>query len=179
MLIVPTIPHLRDVELKVEYRELQEPQTSAALGQPHNLQKWRSDPDTIPGQETIPAPKFYVNGELVRQSMAVTRILKHAPPLDTFPRREGISRVQETDPDYDEQCRRQRLPGYRASPGSSANPPSTGPPTNGITPPRSDQSKSINGGSPTRTSGSDLHLLNGLPNGVTNGESPPLSTNTG
>ncbi|KAI9048973.1 hypothetical protein LZ554_006822 [Drepanopeziza brunnea f. sp. 'monogermtubi'] len=174
MFIVPTIPHLRDVELKVEYRELQEPQTPDTVGQPQNLQKWRSDPETVAGQETIPAPKFYRNGDLVRQGRDMTRILKHPPPLDTFPRREGISRVHESDPDYEEQCRKQRLPGYRSSSTSSTNHPrSAEPHTNGMTPPRSDQSKSLNGGSPTRSSESDAHMINGLPNGISNGGSPP------
>ncbi|KAL5326673.1 hypothetical protein ACEPPN_004362 [Leptodophora sp. 'Broadleaf-Isolate-01'] len=179
MFIVPTIAHLRSVQLKVEYRELQEPRTSADLGQPLNLQKWRSDPDTIPGQNSMPEPKFYINGDLVRQGRAATRVLKHPPPLDRFPRREGVTRVQEHDPDYEEQCRKQRLLGYQSSPVSSTNPhmndmihPEQ---MNGITPPRSDQS--INGGSPHRSSGSgpESQMFHQLPNGISASGSPPPS----
>lgn len=179
MFIVPTIAHLRTVQLKVEYRELQEPQTSADPGQPLHLQKWRSDPDTIPGQNSMPEPKFYVNGGLVGHGRAATRVLKHPPPLDRFPRREGVTRVQEHDPDYEEQCRKQRIPGYQSSPVSSTNPHMSemmhSEQTNGITPPRSDQS--INGGSPHRSSGSgpESHMFHQIPNGISASGSPPPS----
>ncbi len=174
MFIVPTIPHLRGVELKVEYRELQEPQTHAGLGQPLNIQKWRKDPDTVPGQNSIPEPKYFINGDMVRQGGTSTRVLHHAPPLDRFPRREGISRVQENDPDYEEQCKKQRLPGYQPSPTSSTNPHLHDAPhpeqMNGITPPRSDKSKSISGGSPNRSSVSDI--FHSLSNGISHNGSP-------
>ncbi|KAK0124561.1 Set3 complex subunit [Cadophora gregata] len=177
MFIVPTIAHLRSVQLKVEYRELHAPQTD--LGQALNVPKWRSDPETAPGQTSIPEPKFYVNGDLVRQGGTATRVLKHPPPLDRFPRREGVTRVQEHDPDYEEQCRKQRVPGYQSSPISSTNPHMSdvlhSEQMNGITPPRSDQSKSINGGSPHRSSGSgpESGMFHQLPNGISTGGSPP------
>ncbi|KAG4424968.1 hypothetical protein IFR04_001939 [Cadophora malorum] len=177
MFIVPTIAHLRSVQLKVEYRELQAPRSD--LTQPLSEPKWRSDPETAPGQTSIPEPKFYINGNLVRQGGAATRILKHPPPLDRFPRREGVTRVQEHDPDYEEQCRKQRLPGYQSSPVSSTNPHMSDlmhpEQMNGITPPRSDQSKSINGGSPHRSSGSgpDSSMFHQLPNGISATGSPP------
>ncbi|KAK2630229.1 hypothetical protein QTJ16_001049 [Diplocarpon rosae] len=178
MFIVPTISHLRDVELKVEYRELHEPQNLATIGQTHNLERWRSDPETIPGQNTKPEPKFYVNGEMVRQGGPATRILKHPPPLDRTLRRDGISRVLETDPDYEDHFRKRRLSTCRPLVSSDSSPLLSDAPhsehTNAITPPRSDQARSINGGSPVRSS--ETHLPNGLPNGIVNGGSPPPTT---
>ncbi|PBP28627.1 ankyrin repeat protein [Diplocarpon rosae] len=178
MFIVPTISHLRDVELKVEYRELQEPQDLATVGQTHNLERWRSDPDTVPGQNTKPEPKFYVNGEMVRQGGPTTRILKHPPPLDRTLRRDGISRVLETDPDYEDRFRKRRLSICRPLISSSNSPLLSDAPhsehTNAITPPRSDQARSINSGSPARSS--ETHLPNGLSNGIVNGGSPPPTT---
>lgn len=174
MFIVPTIPHLRDVELKIEYQELQEPQTLSELGQPHNLEKWRDDPDIVPGQISKPEPKFYVNGEMVRQGGEATRILKNAPPPDRFPRRNGISRVLEHEPDYEETCRKQKYLCNGAPNTSPMTAISNDAHTNGITPPRSDQSKSVNGGSPIRSTASDTQMVNGLPHGITNGGSPPL-----
>ncbi|CZT09021.1 hypothetical protein WAI453_001440 [Rhynchosporium graminicola] len=179
MFIVPTIPHLRAVQLKVEYRELQEPRDPLDLGLPMNTQKWRSDPETAPGQKFMPEPKFYVNGEVFTQGVAATRILKYPPPLDRFPRREGVTRVQESDPDYEEQCRKQGLTGYHSSPVSSTNPQMNDlmhpEQINGITPPRSDLS--INGGSPHRSSGSgpESQVFHHLTNGISTSGSPPPS----
>ncbi|KAL2074682.1 hypothetical protein VTL71DRAFT_8461 [Oculimacula yallundae] len=170
MYIVPTITHLRSIQLKVEYRELQIP------GLPSNIEKWRSDSETVTGQKFMPGPKFYVNGEMVIQPGEATRILKRPPPLDRFPRREGVTRVQENDPDYEEQCKKQRLAGYQSSPVSSINPHMSDlihpEQSNGITPPRSDMS--MNGGSPHRSSGSgpESHQL---PNGISTSGSPPPS----
>lgn len=168
MYIVPRFQHLRDVEIKVDYRELQ------ILGTPTS-QKWKSDPDTLPGQTFIPQPKYYVNGVFVRQGNTLTKVLRQPPPLDKFPRRDGVSRVEEHDPDFEEQCRKQRLPGYHASSASSDRQQSSVEShqpelTNDMTPPRSDKSRSANGGSPHHGSVADLQTYQ-LPNGVPNGGS--------
>jgi hypothetical protein len=186
MFIVPNFPHLRNIEMEVRYQELREPQSPLKRGQPLDQPRWKNDPETTPEQIWTPRPKFYLNGTYVRQAEALkTRILKTAPPLDTFPRREGISRVHESDPDYEEQCRKQglneRLPSYQ-SPVSSNNPQQGELEThdervNGITPPMSDKSKSVNGGSPHRTSLSESATSQALPNGF-NTEDPNLSAIT-
>lgn len=186
MFIVPNFPHLRNIELEVKYQELREPQSHMVPGQPFNQMRWKSDPDTSPGQTWAPTSKYYLNGDFVRQGeIQKSRILKKAPPLDNVPRREGITRVHEDDPDYEEQCRKQglyeRLPSYQ-SPVSSNNPHRDDidhhdQRVNGITPPMSDKSKSINGGSPYRASLSESVTSQVLPNGTNPGDASPSATN--
>jgi hypothetical protein len=180
MFIVPRFPHLRGVELQVKYMELRIPQTIVAPGTPFIENKWKRDPDTPAGQPFAPQPRIYVNGEFIKEAEPQkTRLLKEPPPLDRFPRREGITRVYPGESDYEEVCRKQGLfdliPGYQASPSSSTHPQpdesNQGPEhTNGITPPRSDKSKSVNGGSPHLSS-----ISHHFPNGTTfgNTSSPP------
>ncbi len=180
MFIVPRFPHLRGVELQVKYMELRIPQAVATPAKPFIENKWKQDPDIPADQPFAPQPKIYVNGEFVRQvEPQKTRLLKEPPPLDRFPRREGITRVYPGDPDYEEVCRKQSLfhllPGYQASPSSSTLPQldesnHLHQQVNGITPPRSDKSKSINGGSPHRGSESQISHL---PNGTNLGSASP------
>jgi len=175
MFVVPNFPHLRGIEMEVKYRELQLPQTFAAFGQATPI-KWKMDPGTDPNQTWAPPSKFYLNGNLVRfAEPGMTPLSKEAPPEDRFPRREGITRVYPGELDYEECCRKQGLyhliPGYQASQTSTANPQmidTTHQHINGITPPRSDKSRSINGGSP-------LHLQAPLPlpNGTHEQEASP------
>lgn len=187
MFIVPNFPHLRNIELEVKYQELREPQSRLDLGRPLNQMRWKSDPETAPDQTWAPKSKFYLNGEFIRQGeVPRSRILKEPPPPDNFPRREGITRVHEDDPDYEEQCKKQglydRLPGYpSASPVSSNNPhlgdlENHNERLNGITPPMSDKSKSVNGGSPHRTSLSESVTSQNLPNGTNAGDFSPTAT---
>jgi len=186
MFIVPNFPHLRSIELEVKYQELREPQSQLDLSRPFNQMRWKNDPETVPGQTWAPKSKFYLNGEFIRQGEVLkTNILKEAPPPDKFPRREGITRVHEDDPDYEEQCRKQglydRLPGYQSSPVSSNNPhlrdlDHHSEHVNGITPPMSDKSKSVNGGSPHRTSLSESVASQNLPNGVNAEDASPSAT---
>ena len=147
--------------------------------------RWKTDPETAPGQMWAPRPKYYLNGEFVRQGEVLqSRILKKAPPLDRYPRREGITRVHEDDPDYEEQCKKQglydRLPGYQ-SPASSSHHhlgdiEQHEERINGITPPMSDKSKSVNGGSPHDAALSETIAAQALPNGVSAGDASPTTT---
>jgi hypothetical protein len=181
MYIVQTFPHLRGVELQVKYMELRIPQAIGIPGMLFIEHKWKQDPDAHAGQPFAPQPKTYVNGNFVKQAEPQkTRLLKEPPPLDRFPRREGITRVYPGEPDYEEVCRKQGLfdllPGYQASPSSSTLPrldeTNRGSEhVNGITPPRSDKSKSINGGSPHRTSESQISPR--LPNGTNSENASP------
>jgi len=178
MYIVPRFPHLRGIELQVKYMEFRVPQTLGTPGMPLIENKWKRDPNTPTGQPFAPQPRLYVNGEFVKEAEPQkTRLVTEPPPLDRFPRRAGITRVYPGEPDYEEVCRKQGLfdliPGYQASPSSTAHPqpdePSHGH-VNGITPPRSDKSKSVNGGSPHL--GSISHQL---PNGIGNTSPPPVA----
>lgn len=174
---MPSFPHLRGVEMQVNYQELRVPHTFPQLGQAFYQAKWKQDPDASPDQLFAPLPKYFVNGAFIRQGgQPMTRMTKEPLPEDRVPRRDGITRVFEGEADYEEICRKQGLhhliPGFQPSPVSSlANPqlsdlshPSEL--TNGITPPRSEKSRSINGGSPLRGLVSELQVSPGLPNGV-------------
>jgi hypothetical protein len=182
MYIVPNFPHLRNIEMQVEYQELRVPQTPGQLGQPFNQQKWRQDPGLAPNQTWAPLPKYYVNGLETRQDpVATTALLKEPPPLDRFPRRGGLIRVYPGEADYEEICRKQGLYHLiQTSPVCSTN-PHLGDPNavvervNGITPPRSDKSRSINGGSPSMGFAPDGLLTPQLPNGVSGHGSPSSS----
>jgi hypothetical protein len=174
MYVVPNFPHLHGLELQVAYEELRVPQTSAQLGQPFVLQKWKLDSDTLPDQNFAPPPKYFINGNFVRQGdLPMTRLTKEAPPLDLFPRRGGLIRVYPGESDYEEVCRQQGLDhllsGYQTT--SPTNPVLDGIShpkelTNGITPPRSEKSRSINGGSPHHGSAIDVQTSPQLQNGV-------------
>ncbi|RDL40405.1 Ankyrin repeat-containing protein [Venustampulla echinocandica] len=185
MFIVPNFPHLRGIEIIVNYREL-----DVTFQMPPPCPKWKQDPDTDQSQPFAPQPKVHINGQLLKQQdVPVTRILREAPSDEKrIPRRELVP-AHPTDPDYEEICRKQGLthllPGYHASPSSAPSPsPSLPQPngtdqvleqTNGITPPSSDKTKSINGGSPHRGSISEADPVHTLPNGVAEVTSPPGS----
>jgi hypothetical protein len=184
MFVVPNFPHLRNIEMQVDYQELRIPQTLAELGQPFNQQKWRNDPDCVPSQSWAPLAKYFLNGIETRQaSLPMSAVLKSPPPLDRWPRRDGITRAYPNDPDYEEVCRKQGLyhliTGYQASPVLPTNPQLVSSNNhlervNGITPPRSEKSRSINGGSPATSfppETSNPQLRNG-----TNGHESPSST---
>ncbi|KAG9239237.1 putative reticulocyte-binding protein 2 like protein a [Amylocarpus encephaloides] len=125
--------------------------------------KWKQDPDTDPNQRFTPQPKIFIRGQLVKhQDEPMTKVLTEPPTSDNrVPRRELVP-VYPTDPDYEEICKRQGLRHLLLNyQNSSSTPPPLIPRqnghvvnelTNGITPPSSVRTKSINGGSPTRGS---------------------------
>ena len=152
----------------VNYRELVDSNTL-----PLPPPKWRQDPDTDPNQNFKPQPKYYTNGNFVKQGeIPRTRVSTTPFPEEKVPRREGgLVVVLPGEPDYEEICRKQRLfhllPGYQAGSPSNSQPqdvPGLGlEHTNGITPPNSDKSKSVNGGSPQRGASDAAYPL---PNGI-------------
>jgi hypothetical protein len=161
MYIVPSFPHLRGLELVVKYRELEENPVW-----PPQPGKWRQDPNTNPNQHFTPRPKYYLNGEFVRQG----EILRTKTSTVSFgerrvPRR-GLVQVFPGEPDYERLAREQGLlhllPANQLTNG-------TAPHANGFTPPHSDKSKSVNGGSPNLGSLSEAGPSGALPNGVPSG----------
>lgn len=166
MFIVPNFPHLRGIEMSVNYRGL-----NLSFQFPPPPSKWKQDADTDPNQKYRPQPKIYVNGQYIRQQGIPMTKLTHEPPPDDrrVPRRELVP-VYPHEADYEELCRKQGLThllqGYRMSPESSrpGQHEHLLEQVNGITPPRSDRTKSINEGSPPRgsISESDHHLSNGV-----------------
>lgn len=107
MFIVPTIPHLRSVELAITYREL--PEHGAQLITWAPLQKWKSDPDANRFHGFAPRNKYYMNGQLVREDLpGMTAVSKSPFPEKRVPRR-GLQAVLPDDPDYPRLCREQGL----------------------------------------------------------------------
>jgi hypothetical protein len=164
MFVVPNFPHLRGIEMVVNYRELIE---SDVLPLPDP--KWKQDPDIDSNQTFKPQPKYYINGNFVRQGeVPHTRVSTTPFPEKRVPRRELVE-VLPGESDYEELCKKQGLfhllPGYQAG---SPNNQHQGVPvlgseqTNGITPPNSDQSKSVNGGSPHHRGSSEAAYPNGI-----------------
>lgn len=175
MFVVPNFQHLRGVELVVNYRELQE--TPAF---PPQLGKWKQDPDYDSNQTFTPRPKYYINGQFVRQGEILrTRVSNQSFGERRVPRR-GLIQVHPDEPDYEELCRKQGLfhllPGYQAPATNIVEPTDLShglAQTNGVTPPNSDMSKSVNGGTPRRASSSEAPITSALVNGVNGGANSP------
>ncbi|KAF4632386.1 hypothetical protein G7Y89_g5733 [Cudoniella acicularis] len=173
MFIVPNFPHLRGIEMHVHYREL-----DTSFQSPPPTPKWKLELHPNSSHQFAPQPKVYVNGQLLRQlDTPLTKVSREPPPDDRrVPRRELVP-VYPHETDYEELCKKQGLihllPGYQGSPSSSS--PFTVHPNgqahvldqvNGMTPPSSDRTKSVNGGSPHRSSMSEIDRPRNLPNGL-------------
>jgi hypothetical protein len=173
MFIVPNFPHLRSVEMLVNYKEL-----DVTFKMPPPPPKWKQDPDNDPDQNFTPQPKVYVNGQMVKQQdTPVTKITREPPSNERLaPRRELVT-VYPSDSDYEELCRKQGLihliQDCQVSPSSEQSPVTAQlngqlllhEEVNGITPPSSIRTKSVNGGSPNRDSvleGDTTHMTNGV-----------------
>lgn len=157
MFVVPNFQHLRNLEMVVNYRELNETPIW-----PPQLGKWSHDPDVDPAQRFAPQPNYYVNGNFVRQGevprskissvsfgerrvprkwgLGLQQVFPHEPEYTTLAKEQGLSHLL---PDHNQKAfhSNQQLNGTEH------------PRTNGVTPPTSDKSKSINGGSPVRPNG--------------------------
>lgn len=163
MFVVPNFPHLRNVEMSVKYRELE-----IDVSIPPR-RKWLQDPDRDANHKFIPGPVYYCNGDLLRkgeQSYAKTS-------TTSFGERRAVvqpgtfKQIPRDHPDYQAQAKLQGLlPEYQGQP-DRVNGQSSG--TSGITPPSSDKSKSINGGSPQLAT---LPALSNLSPELPNGTSP-------
>ncbi|CAG8951584.1 hypothetical protein HYFRA_00007500 [Hymenoscyphus fraxineus] len=147
MFIVPSFPHLRNLEMLVSYREL-----DTTFKHPPPTPRFMEDPDYDQNdskQKFIPQPKIYKNGLFFKQRDVPMAKLSYQPPSDDkrVPRRELVP-VAPHEPDYEKLCRKQGI-----IPKASHQ--------NGITPPGSDRTKSVNGGSPLSGSALD-HQHNGV-----------------
>ncbi|TAQ87758.1 hypothetical protein B7494_g3921 [Chlorociboria aeruginascens] len=146
LFIIPNFPHLRDVKVVISYGEF------------GSDNKFTKDPDYDQTRPFIPPPKEYVNGMLVRHP-EVPRTRTSHQPLGcrmTVQRPKLIGQVYPHDPDFSDLARSQGaghlIPeGYQVSSSIAEAPDrkiSDSGQMNGITPPNSVASKSINGGSP-------------------------------
>ncbi|KAH8815827.1 ankyrin repeat protein [Xylogone sp. PMI_703] len=172
MFVVPNFPHLRGLELVINYRELHETPVW-----PPRPGKWTQDPDYDPTMRYAPRPKYYINGEFERQGeIKRTRVSRTSFGENRLPRR-GLKVVEPHEPDYEAICRaqglRHLLPASQSTSPTAKqavlvpNPILASAHVNGFTPPSS--VKSINGGSP-RLGSSSLETTesHGLPNGYVN-----------
>ena len=104
---VPTVQHLRNVRLTMEYREL--PESEALLNKFSLLQKWKNDPDADRNYGFAPGRKHFVNGELVSEERPGLSAMSATPfPEKRVPRR-GLVAVSPEDPAYTTLCKEQGL----------------------------------------------------------------------
>ena len=111
MYIVPTFPHLRNIKLVVEYRELPERESQLLTWGATGLasQRWRSDPGAEERHGFAPRAKYYLNGDLIGEHKPKMGLMSKTPfPIERVPRR-GLMAVQPDDPDYARLCREQGL----------------------------------------------------------------------
>jgi hypothetical protein len=153
MFIVPNFPHLRSVEMLVGYRELN----------PLLPPRWKHDPDRDPNQHFQPQPTLYTNGQLVKQlDIPLTKVTRDPPSHERrVPRRELVA-AHPSDSDYEELCRKQGLAHLiQQSPSAvySNGHALLREDVDGITPPSSTRTKSVNEGSPGRELASDAGVL--------------------
>ncbi|RBR15381.1 uncharacterized protein FIESC28_07395 [Fusarium coffeatum] len=107
MYTVPNIPHLRNAQLAVEYRELLE--SEAQSMQWGTCQKWKQDPDAARYHGLAPRCKYYLNGALVDEDMPQLAQTSSTPFPDKKVPRRGLVQVFPDDPDYARLCSEQGL----------------------------------------------------------------------
>ena len=106
--IVPTIPHLRNVKISIDYREL--PEEESALTTFNSPTKWKQDPDASIRGPFAPRYKYYVNGQLIGEDMPKSYTPSKDPfPEHRVPRRGGLVAVSPDEPDYARLCIEQGL----------------------------------------------------------------------
>lgn len=109
LFMVPSIPHLRDVRISIDYRELPEVE-SALKTWGATPAKWKLDPDASSRGHFAPRWKYYVNGQYAGED----RPKSYKPSQDPFPerrvpRRGGLIAVTPDEPDYARVCVEQGL----------------------------------------------------------------------
>lgn len=108
MYTIPNIPHLRNIELAVEYRELLESEEASRklIG---TFAKWKQDPDAHRYRNFAPRHKLYMNGDFFHEVLPQTSQISRTPfPEKRVPRR-GLIQVMPDDPDYARICLEQGL----------------------------------------------------------------------
>lgn len=104
---VSNIPHLRNVTLAVEYRELLESEAQAVGWKAP--QKWKQDPDADRFFGFAPRHKYYLGGNFVREDVPTKHSISSTPfPESRVPRR-GLVQVFPEDPEYERLCLEQGL----------------------------------------------------------------------
>lgn len=104
---VSNTPHLRNVMLAVEYRELLENEAQAVGWQ--TPQKWKQDPDMDKYFGFAPRHKYYLNGDFVKEDLPSKHEVSKTPFPETRLPRRGLVQVASDDPDYERICIEQGL----------------------------------------------------------------------
>lgn len=104
---VSNMPHLRNVMLAVEYRELLESEAQAVGWKAP--QKWKQDPGADRFHGFAPRHKYYLGGNFVREDTPTKHLISNTPfPEKRVPRR-GLVQVFPDDPEYEKMCLEQGL----------------------------------------------------------------------
>lgn len=107
MFIVPKFPHLRNVQMQVQYREI--PPDPSWLDKLTFPPKWRQDHDADSNFGFAPGAKTYVNGELVHEDKPKMALTSKTPfPEQRVPRL-GLRQIFPNDPEYSRLCIEQGL----------------------------------------------------------------------
>lgn len=167
MYIVPKIPHLKNVEILVGYREL--PPDESYLNKMSFPAKWKTDEDAESRFGFCPGKKYYVNGILKGEDKPKTAEARSTPfPTKRVPRIDGLREVFPGDPSYEKLCVEQGLEHLLS--GRRELAVAHGMLQNGVTPP--DSIASLN--EETRRASDTSTASYGVPNGLTNGTNGTL-----
>lgn len=107
MFIVPKFPHLRNIRLQVQYREI--PPDSSWLDKLTFPGKWRQDPDAGSNYGFAPGAKVYINGEFIQEDKPKLAQTSKTPFPECRVPRIGLRQVFPNDPDYEKICVEQGL----------------------------------------------------------------------
>lgn len=111
LLLVPNIPHLRNLELVVHYVELPQHEGDLSNLATYSPAKWKQDADCGGNDGRPPREKYYVNGQFLREKKdghwkgSKTPF----PELVVNPRRGGLHQVFPGEPDYLQLCHEQGI----------------------------------------------------------------------
>lgn len=165
MYTIPNIPHLREIKLDVEYRELIETEAQAMGFM--TLQKWKSDPDADRFHGFAPRHKYYIGGVMVGEDVPSFAQTSKTPfPERRVPRR-GLVQVSSDDPEYARLCTEQGL-GHLVKASSSPGLPNgvhSSPSSQNLATPAKSILNGTNGHSmfnPGAENGPNGRLLNGV-----------------
>ncbi|ELR09250.1 hos4 protein [Pseudogymnoascus destructans] len=107
MFIAPSIPHLRNLQLDVQYHEALPDESW--LGRLAVPAKWTHDPDCESYLGFTPGTKSYANGDLVSEAGAKTAVVGATPFPSTRVPRAGFVKMKRGDPEYEDLAKQQDL----------------------------------------------------------------------
>lgn len=105
MFIAPSIPHLRNLQLDVQYHEALPDESW--LGRLAVPAKWMQDPDCESYLGFTPGTKSYVNGDLVSEEGAKTAVVGATPFPSMRVPRVGFVEVKRGEPEYEDLAKQQ------------------------------------------------------------------------